>query len=65
LFLGVTEFAREKGFEPALGRELMRYLGIRPAVVSPQKVRMYDRELLEAVFTRLEELKTSLLDEYD
>ncbi|HRX66097.1 MULTISPECIES: hypothetical protein [Mesotoga] len=39
----------------------MKYLGIEPVVVSPQKARLFDTAVLEAVFTRLEELKASLL----
>jgi len=59
--LSPTEFAREKTLEPELWRQLMKYLGIEPVVVSPQKARLFNTAVLEAVFTQLEELKASLL----
>ncbi|WP_289059116.1 hypothetical protein [uncultured Mesotoga sp.] len=61
MFLSPTEFAREKGLEPELERQLLKYLGIEPVVVSPQKARFFDTAVLEVVFTRLEELKAFLL----
>lgn len=63
MLISPTQFARQIGIETALARELMKFLEVEPAAVSPQKVRLFYAEDLSLIFEKLQRFKNEILGE--